>query len=67
MVSGASPAETNSGELERAQPALHQEELRGIADLIPQQIVVLDASGRAIFADACWLRTKSAFALQAGS
>ena len=53
MVSGANPAGTNGRELEQARPALlqNEEELRRIVDLIPQQIVVLDAGGRAIFAN----------------
>jgi PAS domain S-box-containing protein len=53
MVAAGNPAEPVRADLAIAQPKLHQdeEELRRIVDLIPQQIVVLDSAGRAIFAN----------------
>jgi PAS domain S-box-containing protein len=51
MAEAGNPAEPIRGDVPIAQPKLHQdeEELRRIVDLIPQQIVLLDLSGRAIF------------------
>ena len=53
MASAANPGQSESAESKVAEPRLRQdeEELRRIVDLIAQQVVVLDSSGRAIFAN----------------
>jgi PAS domain S-box-containing protein len=53
MAAAGNPTEPVRGDVKITQPKLHQdeEELRRIVDLVPQQIVVLDSAGRAIFAN----------------